>query len=200
MRIWLLRHGLTEWNLLGRAQGREDIDLNEGGVLQAEDCAEKISSVPITHIVSSPLRRAICTAEPIARKRNLTIEPMEEFTERDFGLLSGKTKDEVTEFHNREAAGEIDLHVESRESVTNRAMEGLRILSERYPDGNVLVVTHGGVISAIIKHFQKDAQKGFLDNVFLTELLMERGNFQLTVINEAPEQFAKRMEELLGEK
>lgn len=65
MKIYLIRHGETDWNLQGRLQGREDIQLNENGVNQAIRCAQAFTNRNIKAVVTSPLSRASKTAQII---------------------------------------------------------------------------------------------------------------------------------------
>ncbi len=65
MKLYLIRHGQTDWNLKGKIQGSKDIELNSNGVIQAEQLSEKIieSNYEISKIYSSQQNRAIKTAE-----------------------------------------------------------------------------------------------------------------------------------------
>ena len=62
MRLLLTRHGQTDWNVQGKAQGRTDTELNSTGIEQAKRLAEKIKNYNIDIIISSPLKRARKTA------------------------------------------------------------------------------------------------------------------------------------------
>src|SRR5512145_36913 len=89
-RICLIRHGETDWNATGRLQGREDIELNDLGREQALELADYFKTGSWNEIVSSPLKRALETAEILAGKLDLPrIIVRENFIERDYGEASG---------------------------------------------------------------------------------------------------------------
>ena len=81
MKIYLIRHGETDWNHLNRFQGREDIPLNEAGIAQVAACGNALCHTGITAIYTSPLQRAFRTGEEIGRQTGLgaeSVRPMEE--------------------------------------------------------------------------------------------------------------------------
>ena len=65
MKIYVMRHGQTDWNLAGKAQGRTDIELNDTGIEQAKQTKKQIDNYKIDLIICSPLKRARKTAEII---------------------------------------------------------------------------------------------------------------------------------------
>ena len=66
-RIYLIRHGQTDWNVEGRWQGNLDVPLGEIGYKQAQALADTLQDRPISAIYSSDLMRAVKTAEPLAQ-------------------------------------------------------------------------------------------------------------------------------------
>ena len=92
MEILLTRHGQTQWNVLGKVQGKADIELNENGILQAEETGEILKNENIDLIICSPLKRAKQTAEIINKNRNVPIIYDEDIIERDFGEFEGVNK------------------------------------------------------------------------------------------------------------
>ena len=89
MSIYITRHGQTNWNIERRFQGRTDNKLNENGINQAHEVAEKLANEPLDLIICSPLIRAIQTAEIINKKRGIPILIDENLLERDYGELEG---------------------------------------------------------------------------------------------------------------
>ena len=99
MRIFAIRHGITEWNSMGKIQGRTDIPLNEAGVKSAYALAAEMRAqgyIP-TEIFTSPLARAYKTAEIVASEFSLTPEAVTDFQEMPFGLWEGLSWNEITE-------------------------------------------------------------------------------------------------------
>ena len=93
--IILVRHGETEWNIKEIFRGRIDIELNETGIKQAELLAEYLSQVEIDAIYSSPLKRALKTAEVIASYHNLDAEIAPGLIDFDYGEWQGLPHQEV---------------------------------------------------------------------------------------------------------
>ena len=97
MEIFVTRHGQTNWNFLGKIQGKTDIELNETGKLQAKETGEKIKEEKIDLIIASPLKRARETAEIINSNFGVQILEDERLMERGFGKSEGLTKVERSE-------------------------------------------------------------------------------------------------------
>ena len=72
MKIYLIRHGETDWNHINRFQGREDIELNAAGIAQAVRCGQTLQGLGIEAVYTSPLKRAHCTGEEIAAQIGLS--------------------------------------------------------------------------------------------------------------------------------
>ena len=144
----LVRHGQTDWNRTRRIQGASDIPLNDVGRRQARDAAATLADGGWAAVYTSPLSRAAETASIVAAGLGLP-EPVvvPGLAERGYGLAEGLTGDEVRErFRGAPVPGR-----ESVQSVLARALEELDGLAERHPDDGIVVVTHGGVIGALIR-------------------------------------------------
>ena len=146
--IVFVRHGQTDWNTKGLMQGREDIPLNETGLLQAEETAQGIkkacleTGLVFDKIVSSPLLRASVTAEAIAKAlgcKNMFCD--HRVTERDFGVLSGTPFTENSHYIMRDVLEIPSLEPVS--SLVSRVNDFIKDVASR--DENLLVVTHGAV-------------------------------------------------------
>lgn len=94
-RIIIVRHGRTEWNRVERFRGRADIGLDEVGMKQAEAAAKRIGELPISAIYSSPLRRAVTTAELIAGPLGLNVQLMPGIVDIDYGAWQGLSTEDV---------------------------------------------------------------------------------------------------------
>ena len=94
--IYIVRHGQTDWNVEGRYQGRLDIDINEKGIEQAKIMRDELLNVKFDKVISSPLKRAIQTAQIISQFDNVgDIIIDERIIERCNGELEGKLKTEI---------------------------------------------------------------------------------------------------------
>ena len=96
--IYIVRHGQTEWNLLGKTQGHGNSDLTPKGIEQAELLADSMTKYPIDYIYSSDLGRAYQTAEIIGNKLNIEVEKTKALREMNFGTWEGRIiKDIIAE-------------------------------------------------------------------------------------------------------
>ena len=100
----LVRHGETDWNLSGRAQGHADVPLNDTGRVQAKAVALVMASFGPSRLWSSDLARARQTADAIAAATGLTVECDRRLREYDVGARSGLTLAELAEQHPQEYA------------------------------------------------------------------------------------------------
>jgi probable phosphoglycerate mutase len=156
--ISLVRHGQTDWNLAKRIQGSSDIPLNATGRSQAEATGRALAGGRFDAIFASPLSRALDTARIIAGHVGLP-EPtrLPALAERQYGEAEGLTGAEILE---RWPEGMPVPGRESREEVVARALPALAQLGERHPDEQLIVVSHGGVISSLVRHVTDHALPG----------------------------------------
>lgn len=160
MRIFLLRHGATDWNLAQRCQGSTDLELNEVGLKQAEATAINLSREKIDAIYSSHLKRAHQTAAAVSRFHNLTITIEESLRELDHGEIEGLTFAEIQatrpDFLRRWRETPADADIPGGErllDVGKRAWDGLgRIVRRHRPEETLVVVSHNFPILAVICH------------------------------------------------
>lgn len=158
MRIFLLRHGETDWNLQGRCQGVTDLDLNERGRKQAWDVAACLSTERIDAIYSSDLKRALHTAEFIRRSHDLEVTVDGNFRELNHGAFEGLTFTDIRacypEFLKRWRSEPAELMIPAGErlvDVEERAWKGMeRIVRTHSPGQTVVVVSHNFPILTIL--------------------------------------------------
>jgi broad specificity phosphatase PhoE len=141
----LVRHGRTEANAMGRLQGRLDLPLDEVGRWQAERIAEALPGV--RRVVSSPLRRAVETAEAFG----LVVEPDERWIELDYGSLDGLPLAEVG--HEVWERWRTDLDYvpaggESLRALGDRVAPACEELLKEAADVDIAVVSHVSPIKA----------------------------------------------------
>ena len=189
MKLYLIRHGQTDWNLEGRFQGREDIELNATGIQQASICGEVISDEEITAVITSPLRRARRTAEIIAGyvgTKQIIVENA--ITERDFKKVSGMTPAEREAFY---ASGEKD-DKEPWEDLCKRMMSSIERYAKQFYNENIAMVSHGASINSVLS-ILSDGKTGtgklILKNACINIIQYENGQFQLEEFNLSPEEY-----------
>ncbi len=155
-RIWLLRHGQTAWNEQGRFCGHTDIPLSTLGRRQARKLASRLQHRPITAIYSSDLSRARETAEIIAKKRQRDIIISSVWREIHFGAWEGLTYNEIAaSFHEQLGFFTDPEHVappqgETLTEVLQRVMPALGEIMQREHDGEIVLVSHGGVLRGLL--------------------------------------------------
>ena len=150
-RVLVIRHGQSTWNAAGRWQGHADAPLTDLGRSQA---ANAVAAFPaVDAIWASDLERARSTAAIIGGALQLPVRVDARFRERNAGDWTGLTREEIDTGwprylveHRRPAGFEHD------EEVLARILEGLSDVHDTHPGGQVLIVTHGGVLRAMERH------------------------------------------------
>lgn len=148
MKLYLVRHGQTDWNVEKRKQGQADIPLNATGVEQAERLREQIKDKHFDFCISSPLSRAAETARIITRGKNLEIQFDDRIKERAFGEFEGETTP-LKELLNGADDFDRELNIsvgglEPINALIARAESFLADLKRNYPaDAKILIVSHG---------------------------------------------------------
>jgi probable phosphoglycerate mutase len=161
-RILLVRHGQSVWNADGRWQGQADPPLSELGEQQAVDAASSLGMVDA--IYASDLVRAHHTAELVAAQLggDVVVEPR--LRERTAGEWEGRTRAEIDEgWPGYLETGRRPAGYEPDDSVLERVLAVLDDIASAH-DGEVLVVTHGGVVRVVERHLGSDAD-GLIPNL-----------------------------------
>lgn len=160
-RIYLVRHGVTEWNKQFRYQGSADIPLSAEGEEQADRVGLRLSQLRVERIISSPLRRAMGTALRIAERVDVdNVEQWEDLREVDFGDWEGLTVREIVAKFGEDnfdawRRAQIDVTAangEDARSVYDRAGRAVQRLSGMQDEVTV-VVSHGAIFRALMLHF-----------------------------------------------
>lgn len=150
--LLLVRHGESTWNAVSRWQGQADPPLSPFGERQAEDAGARLAEIAtITAVWASNLVRARRTGDLIAQRLGIAQvreEPL--LRERDVGAWSGLTRDEIEErWPGYLAARRSPPDFEGDDELLARTRAGLAAAVDGTGSGQVLVVTHGGVIRTI---------------------------------------------------
>ena len=159
-KLYLVRHGETDWNRTGRFQGHTDVELNDQGRDQARALAERLRGREIAAITSSDLRRARETAEILAATLAAPLAPPDAgLRERGYGCFEGLTREECAakfpELWETHAKGSVvDVPgAERREIVMDRIVRAVKRNLEAHAvmGTSIAIVSHGGVMRAFLE-------------------------------------------------
>lgn len=181
MKIYVVRHGQTDYNINGLFQGRKDIPLNSAGIKQAEETAQKFKNIPVDIILVSPLTRAKETAKYISNVTGIKPVIEQDLIERNFGDMEGKPNREdcnIKMLLDYEKNYNI-CNVEPIQSLFKRVSDCLDKIIDKYMGKNVVLVTHGGVAQAIDIYFH-----GFPENKDLQSIALKNCEVREYVPNE----------------
>lgn len=194
-RVLLLRHAETA--APDCFHGAEsDIGLGERGQRQAEEVAKHLVRYEPAALYCSAMRRAVETADPIARACGLVPRVIESLHERRMGPLSGRPRAvglaAYEEAKRRWEAGELDSTHEGGESyaeIRGRVMPGWEMVVGRSAGQTVVVVAHGVVIRVLLTtllegYGPKDFSKIGIDNVAVNDLKFQDGQWTATALNQ----------------
>ena len=197
IRIFLVRHGETEWNRIHRFQGRSDIPLNRKGKEQARALAQALKEKTITAIYSSPLIRSLETARHIKKFHPSSPLFQEEgLLEMDLGKFEGMEAQrwiiEYPEFRRIWEKNPASMTMpggESLQEVQSRAVEALDNILQHYaPESTVVICTHNFVIIAILCHAMQISFDRFREcgqeTAAMNVLYKDGERFQVTVVND----------------
>lgn len=156
-RVYVVRHGETDWNVAGRIQGHTQTSLNDRGRLQARQAARLLAGRGIRHIWSSDLNRCIETAEMISQAVGVGFDTTPALRERDFGGLSGSAIAEAAKLRDAAVRTEADPTewsgvpgVESDGRMSERLWAFVNPVVARHAGQTLLLVTHGGVLRVLM--------------------------------------------------
>lgn len=197
MRLILIRHGETDWNVTLKYQGQNQIPLNMQGRKQSELAAQRLQRTPIAAIYTSDIKRAWETADIIGEMLGLKPQPMAELREIDVGQWEGLTPEELYRRfpehmaeYERDPARTVRLGGESYAQLQARALIALKRIEEAHNlEETILAISHGGTIRALLCHvIGLDLiyfGRMWLDNGSLTELRFKEKGWRLVRFNDA---------------
>lgn len=161
MRLFVARHGQTQWNVENKVCGRTDLPLTAEGKVQAKLLAEKAADLNIDHIVSSPMLRARQTAAAVAECLDISVTVDERLIEQDYGIFEGVDRKDPGFIANKRQFAVRYPDGESMMDVAHRVYGLLDDVKREYEGKTVLLVCHGGVCRLIRTYFEPMTNEEF---------------------------------------
>lgn len=184
MRLYLVRHGQTAWNLEGRAQGHTDIPLDATGIAQAAAVADAMRGLALDKVWSSDLLRASQTGSAIAEACGCQLLTAAEYRERSFGSMEGTPYLDLRRAAEEEAevqeTSSLQVRIgggESVEDVWDRVADRLWEIESAHHD--LCLVSHGGTCAVVVAQLLR----GSLETV----RALKFGNASLTELQRHPD-------------
>ncbi len=195
VRIILVRHGETTWNIEGRYQGQEDTPLSERGLAQGAMLAEGLRNIPIDLCISSPLQRSYQTCKFCADFHNLPVATDDRLLEINHGSWEGVLAPDIAKqfaeefnlWHTKPHLVTMPDGGESLEDVRRRSRAAFDEYAAKYDGKTVLVAAHDAVNKAVIcdvlglgmEHFWQIKQ----DNTCINVLECNEGVWRAVLLN-----------------
>jgi len=185
-RVLLVRHGRTVLNAENRLRGRLDPELDAVGLAEADALAQELAAREPARVVSSPLRRAVQTAEAIARRAGVRVQVDRGLIDRDYGSWAGHTKDELID-----RWGSVDAApgVERPEHVLYRACVVLVQQLDFLGPHPVVLVSHDAVNRALLAHLDPalgPASRIDQRTACWNELVHRMGDWRVELVDQKP--------------
>ncbi len=158
--FYIVRHGQTNWNILGKTQGHGNSDLTKKGEEQANELAQAMKNYPIDMIYSSDLGRAIQTAKIVGDTINLEVNETPALREMGFGVWEGLLIDEIKQNHldtyttwrNEPHLVEIE-NGETLHIIKERVDNFIKEINETYDNKHILLVSHSVTVRVMLLLF-----------------------------------------------
>jgi len=188
--IFLIRHGETIWNTKKLIQGQLDSPLTDNGIYQSNLLAQRMEKINPDIIYTSDLKRAVDTANIINQHINKDIIEISGVRERHWGVFQGADWPKIKKFfptqykyYRNDSKNYKIPNGESYNQVTKRTMDSLVDIIENHKNQKVVIVTHGGVISPLIRDLlsipYETHRKFTISNTSITKLVYSDFGFSI---------------------
>ncbi|MFJ9904233.1 histidine phosphatase family protein [Streptomyces sp. NPDC101152] len=194
--LLLARHGQTVWHTENRYAGISDVPLTETGYAQAEALGRWIAAHPVDAVVTSPLSRAVATAEPACRALGIIPDREHDLRECDFGVVEGRTlaefaaeNPEAVEAFRADPVAHPFPGAEDPKAAAERGAAALRRVAAAHEGERVLVVAHNTLLRLVLCRLLSiplgDYRRVFprLRNAAVTELRLTLDHVGLISLN-----------------
>lgn len=186
LNLYITRHGETKWNTERRLQGWLNSPLTEKGILQGKKLNQAVRMYGINKIYSSPSERAVKTAISAKGDLDLEIELLDELREMNMGEWEGRTLEEIRvkdpeNFENYWTRPHLFVKNtgENFDEMLARAKKALEKIISENKEGNILVVTHGVTLKALMSCFSPE---GFIK--FWTKPVVEQASISMVRVTD----------------
>ena len=167
LKLYIVRHGETEWNVIKRFQGQLNTPLTEKGMEKLRETGKKLENVLFDEVYTSELERTVASAEIILnenrgyKNKKLELKKLAELNEVYFGVWQGLTYEEVflkypeeanNYFYNVKNYKAENVEAENLKDALERFLKGINKILDRHKSGNILVVTHGTVFEMFMNY------------------------------------------------
>jgi len=172
LKLYIVRHGETEWNVIKRLQGQLNTPLTEKGMEKLRETGKKLENVLFDEVYTSELGRTVASAEIILnenrgyRNKKLELKKLAELNEVYFGVWQGLTYEEVflkypeeanNYFYNVKNYKAENVEAENLKDALERFLKGINKILDSHESGNILVVTHGTVLEMFMNYVANDS-------------------------------------------
>jgi broad specificity phosphatase PhoE len=194
-RLLLVRHGESTWNRERRIQGQLDPPLTERGETQARELAERLAGHDVAALYCSDLKRCLQTARPIAEAVGVEPVLMPELREIALGEWQGKTSKELAEEYpelwdrwTRRPSWDLVPGGEGAAAFERRTQHAVELAFAQHPEGDILCVTHGGVVQVTLSSVVGRGVDGIfpflIQNCSLTVFQRSQRGLVITAVND----------------
>ena len=167
LKLYIVRHGETEWNVIKRFQGQLNTPLTEKGMEKLRETGKNLENVLFEEVYTSELERTVNSAEIILNENNgyknnkLELQKLAELNEVYFGVWQGLTYEEVflkypeeadNYFYNVKNYNAENVEAENLKDALERFLKGINKILDSHKSGNILIVTHGTVFEMFINY------------------------------------------------
>lgn len=167
LKLYIVRHGETEWNVIKRFQGQLNTPLTEKGMEKLRKTGKKLENILFDEVYTSELGRTVASAEIILnenrgyKNKKRELKKLAELNEVYFGVWQGLTYEEVflkypeegnNYFYNVKNYKAENVEAEKLEDALERFLKGINKILDSHESGNILVVTHGTVFEMFMNY------------------------------------------------
>ena len=167
LKLYIVRHGETEWNVIKRFQGQLNTPLTKKGIKKLKETGKELEDVTFEEVYTSELERTVNSAEIILnenrgyKNNKLKLKKLAELNEVHFGVWQGLKYEEVflkypeeanNYFYNVKNYKAGNVKAENLKDALERFLRGINKILSSHKSGNILIVTHGTVFEMFINH------------------------------------------------